>query len=576
MTELFIAAEGQIVPAGPTRTFFRALEDETAHWLDTYESAALRCCTRLADWRGHCQLTASTLRIDPAMAAAVLQRLRERGLLVAIDQRVPSPTPMLERIPEPVIAIRTYLRPEPLRRLLASAVADEARLGVRRRYLVLDDADATEGDHATRVIVEDFRRAGLDIGLFDEPRRRDLLATPACRAGGDALRVALGTELGRVATGARVWNWALLLSAGASVSFIDDDTAFPVRLPEQQVWHWSATSSHVAEGRFFDDGVPDLPLMARDPFDYLREIVGQPTGAIWHRDGMDRQQWAGRSNADLRVWRPQNRIVAAIAGVYGSHTYNSASHLSLTDRESLANLLRPPFAIARLDGEQLWQGVRRPRLSKAAVYTPMLLDGRDLMPFACTHDRAEDTGFLGLLSAIEPNAIYANVPLLMGHRQAEHRGRVALAQRGMLLSLNNLAGYLGQMWAAAIVATDRSTRLQHVGRMAADLAREADHGIAAVIVDWKAKNAAMLVAGYDDARRAAGAGAPREWLDFLTGAERAALADAATWPDAVTVERLRRTLRQIAELSEHWPSLWTAMRDGLAAEWRGRCGLRAP
>lgn len=575
MTDLFIAADGQMVPAGPTCTFWRPNGGAALQWLDAHDLAAFRGCTRATEWNALVQQLASAMRWDPAFAADRLRRLRERGLLVPIDQYIPAATAMGERIPAPVIAIRTYRRPEPLRRLLASAVADEARLGAQRRYLVLDDADEPDGDPATRSIVEEFRRAGLDIGLFDEPIRRDVMAAPAFRLGGDALRAALGTELGRVATGGRVWNWALLLSAGASVSFIDDDTAFPMRLPEQHSWRWSPTSSHVAEGRFYDDGVPELPLMERDPFDYLRDLVGQSAAAVWHRDGMDLSQWSGRGVADLRLWRPQHRIVAAIGGVYGSHTFNSASHLSLTDRESLAHLLRPPFHMGRLDGEHLWQGMRRPRLSKSAVYTPMLLDARALLPFASTHDRAEDTGFLGLLSAIEPDAIYANVPLLMGHRQAEDRGRVAQAQSGMLLYPNHLAGFIAQKWAASLVSTDRAARLQYIGGMAADLARESDQGIAAMIADWKARNAAVLVLGYEDARRAAGAGAPREWLAFLAGAERAAMADAAIWPSGDVVDQFRRTINQIAALSEVWPSLWAHMADGLAASLRHRCGLRA-
>ena len=575
MTELFVTAEGQLVPAGPATAFWRPQDGGALHWLDAHDLAALRCCARIADWDGLVRQLATAMRWDLASAAGVLQRLRDRGVLVPLRQHVPAPVPMDERVPEPVIAIRTYRRPEPLRRLLASALADEARWGTRRRYLVLDDADEPAGDPATQAIVAEFRRAGLDLGLFDEPLRRELLATPPFRTGGDALQAALGTALGRVATGGRVWNWALLLAAGAAVSFIDDDTAFPVRLPEGADWRWSPMGSHVAEGRFYDEGLPDLPVMEREPFDYLRDIVGQPTGALWHRDGMALPEWTGRAMTDLRLWRPQNRIVAAVAGVYGSHTFNSASHLSLSDRETLADLLRPPFRMTRLDGECLWQGVRRPRLSKSAVYTPMLVDARDLLPFASTHDRAEDTGFLGMLSAIEPHAIYANVPLLMGHHQAEQRGRVAQARKGMLLYPNHMFGYLAQKWASSFVSTDRATRLHLLARLSADFARESDAGLAGLIADWRARNAAALIVGYDDARRAAGPGAPHEWLEFLGAAERAAMAEAKDWPSAGTIAQFRRTVEQTAELGEVWPTLWAHLRDGRAAELRARCGLQA-
>jgi hypothetical protein len=573
--QLYAFLTGTAWSAGAGHGWWRALDGSKDAWLDPAEVAAASLCVRFAPLAQHAQRLGAQLGLSPGDADALLLRLITRGLMVATATLVPPELPEVAMVDAPIIVIRTYARAEGLRHVLDTLRDDEQRYDTRRCYLVIDDSDAGESATAHAGIVAGFVQAGMNIGYFGPELRRRALDVLMDAQTPEIARLALEVVGARHGTGARAWNWATLLCAGRTLSFVDDDCEFPVRQPQHVHRIWSLQGSLANEGRFFDDVMPELPVSGEDPYLRMRRIVGQSVATIWHRDGVARNHFAGRLTSDFHIWQSQRRVLAASSGIYGGHVYNSSVFFSITDHASLKDLLRAPFRIDRLDGERIWQGVSAARMTSSAVYTPLLLDARELLPFAGSFGKADDTAFFGMLSAIEPNAAYAYLPMLVGHRPPEDRGRRARATQELLLDTNHYLGYFAQRAATQLYGQDRATRFAALAALAHDLLRAHNAEFVNDLQTWRGRNIAAVVAGLDEARRMAGAEAPTAWLEFIAQIEHANRAAMAQPMAAQRVGHCRDALSQLAHLGERWPKWWDQMAGGLADELRAASGLRA-
>ena len=136
----------------------------------------------------------------------------------------------------------------------------------------------------------------------------------------------------------------------------------------------------------------------------------------------------GRRPAELAGLRDAP-IVGAVPGLYGGIAYDNSAYLAYSNRWSQASLWRAPFRRERLEADNLWHGYRAPRLVSYATYTPLLLDARELLPFAGTWGRVDDTYFLMLLRAIAAPVLFAHLPVALGHVDLAPRQRLAHAQQ---------------------------------------------------------------------------------------------------------------------------------------------------
>ncbi len=266
-------------------------------------------------------------------------------------------------------------------------------------------------------------------------------------------------------------------------------------------------------------------------------------------------------------------LIAASTGIYGGHVYNSAAYFSVTDAASRDNLLRPPFQIGRLDGNCLWQGVTAARLTRYAAYSPMLLDARELLPFTTALGKGDDTAFFGMLTGMEPTAAFAMLPLLMGHFPVEDRRRRERALQELFLDSNHYIGFFAERASQGLLGRDRETRLQAIAALAADSLAADDAEFRADIQMWRGRKIADLLAGLHESRTQAGDRAPPQWLEFLSGIERA---NRAAMAQPVSVERLaqyRQVLAQVVAAGPLWPRVWTRMQSGFAAELLSESGL---
>ncbi|MBP6078264.1 MAG: hypothetical protein KA505_05595 [Xanthomonadales bacterium] len=508
-----------------------------------------------------------------AVATAALVRLEAMDLVVTPAVMI-GDAELRPPAPAPVIAVRTYRRPQALARLLDSALDRRQRGDVSRPWLVVDDA-RTDVDAADNVdVVARAARAGLDVMYLGPVQRREMLATLPETAD-PRIACLLDPAVLATASGARSWNWAMLLTAGATVSMIDDDCFLPVRRPPAWQRHWSMQNASATEGRFFDGAMPDLPEMDEDPWREALTVLGQSPGALAQRDGLLIRQIAGQSHEQLSSWRAGRRVAAVIAGIHGGHVFNSAFYLSITDSHSLRDLLREPFVLDRLQGDHLWQGVSVPRLTSSAVYTPFLIDNRELVPLTPTAGHADDTAFLGLLSAIAPDSSFAMLPMLMGHAPVEHRDRLDAMFRELLVDGNTYLSGFAHHASPQLRGRDRAARLQAIAAMAANAGACSDAEWQADVAVWRNRVIAGALDALAQSVKLAAGEAPAEWLQAVARADAVNRAAMSTPAPADLLAGSRRCFAQLAHGAAAWTHWWTTAAAGWADEWRQRLRLRA-
>jgi hypothetical protein len=508
-----------------------------------------------------------------AVAEAAFARLQSLGLIVTPDAMIGGDHEVGSPPPPPVIAVRTYRRPQALERLLASALAMQRDGAVPRPWLVIDDA-RDDADAAPNIeVVTAIARAGLDVMYLGPGQRREALAS--LPGGTDPTFAALlDPVVLSTASGSRSWNWAMLLTAGGTVSMIDDDCFLPVRRPAHWRREWSMQNSSANEGRFYDGTLPMLPAMQEDPWEEAAAVLGRSPGALARRDGLALRQIAGKTLEQLLPWQAGRRVAAVVAGIHGGHVFNSALYLNITDAHSLRDLLRAPFSLQRLQGDALWQGVSVPRLTASAVYTPFLLDNRALVPFAPTAGRADDTVFLGLLSAMAPESNFAMLPMLVGHAPVEHRDRLDAMFRDLLVDGNTYLSSQAHQFSPTLPEGDRGTRLAAMAAWAACAgARDAAAWQADVTV-WRDRVVAGALDALEQSLRMAGPDAPGEWRQAVARAMAVNRASMAQPASQTLIDEARHCVRQLADAAGPWMHWWMQAEAGWANEWRARLRVR--
>lgn len=561
---LIAALPGAMLRVGSDEFLWRAADGSVSVALPGREAAALEACATFLTRDEHATAIAQRLGLAPGRATRVVDQLVELGVLVDVAKwlgAAEAPAPLL---PEPLIVLRSYRRPDALQRLLDSLLADERRFGRTRRYLVIDDdVDPARGAAVADVVRGFARQTRSEVRLLGLPERPAAVEAFAAAIDGGPERDTLATMLDpRTAitpSGSRTWNFAVLAGAGGALSIIDDDCTFPLRVPPDARARIELRDGVVGQARFFDPPMraEDLAPLDEDPFDHLRRVVGQPTRALIAPDRTDYASARGRSATELAHLSAGSRVIAAVPGVYGGMTFNSTAYLNIGERATLEDLWRPPFRLERLEGDDLYCGVMAPRISSVAVYTPLLIDARGALAFSSPLGRADDTLFLGLSAAIDPTARFAHMPVAIGHYPVENRGRMARSREPLLLERNGFVAQVVVDAAAALRCGSAEPRLAAIGAVCADLAAATDAALSEEVVRWRQNGMADLVAGVDRILAQA-PGAPPAWrahAQAIVASNRAALLR-ATPPDAEELKLTRASIDFVARAARIWPRLY--------------------
>lgn len=527
-------------------------------------------CDRFDAVARHAQRVQEQLRLPAAAAMAAVQGWIDAGIGIEARAWFAVGGDAAPPLPEPRLVVRAYERPQGLRRLLQSLAADAARHGVRHRCLVVDDTRDADAAQRTREVLAPARSVeGLALQLLGPAQRAvalDWLLDAVPAGARPALLPMLDPGHPTAVTGARTWNWAVLAAAGGALSILDDDVGFPLRRAPQAQAAVQCWDSNEADTRFYDapEGWRDEAELEHEPYAWLARWIGRPAGTVLAQIGFDPAGVEGRRPADLAALRTAP-VVGAVPGLYGSIALDTSAYLVYSNRWSQASLWQAPFRRERLEAENLWHGYRAPRLVSYAAYTPLLLDARELLPFAGTWGRVDDTYFLMLLRAIAGPLWFAHLPVALGHHDVAPRRRLQRAMQALPLDRNAFLADLFLRWSEEGGGGTRAQRLGAVGERCAALATQPDMALEAQVRAWRVQMRQRL-AGHLEAALARHPEADARWREI-------AIRVAACNRDADRSERIdpaelachRSALAQAAAVAPHWPQLWQRMRDGREA-----------
>jgi hypothetical protein len=567
----YIAAlPGHLAPLDGERALWQQHGGPRIAALPAIDATVLAHAARFETREAHLEAIAATTRLAREQVDAALGRLAAQGLLQPLPAFLPPATAAAPPPPPPLLAVRTCARPASLGLLLRSALDDEHRFDLRRRYVVLDDTVDPALAAATRAEVEAFaRRSASEVRLVGTAERAMLLdflgevALP--------LRELLDPLALPSASGGRTWNWASLLAAGGALGLLDDDFRFPLRLPRGAAPEFDLVTEYALETEFLDDpdAVRGLAAVDEDPYALMLRHLGQPAGALMGQHGYSPASARLRLADSLRCLAAPARVAAVCGGVYGELPFDSSVHLSMPSRLTLGSLLRPPFDEQRLQADKLWQGRRRPHLMATGVFTPMLLDGRELLPPTGTLGKADDALFMALLSASDPTALALAVPAAIGHFPPVVRDRRAAAERAAIEDLSTFAASQVLGLAPLLQSNDRASRLAALAAMLRDAALGSDAALAALYLGWRDRHLLGVIQPLYRSLREHAASAAPAWVEHVRraiAANEAALRERSVAADRIAA--VRATLAQLSGALDAWPTLWARGGAALLAQLR--------
>lgn len=563
------AVPGTLTPLDGERVLWQEAGGDRVAVIPAVEARVLGMAGRFETRDAHYEAIASHGGLSRERTDAALRRLLEIGLLRPLADFVPAAAAAAPA-PAPLLAIRTRGRAASLGALLQSLLADERRFDLRRRYVVIDDAVDPADAAATREEVLGFaRRSASDVRLLGAAERLGLLA--ALGDAGRELAPLLDPAALDTASGGRAWNWAQLLAAGGTVGLIDDDFRFPLRVPRGAAPELDLITDYALETEFFDsdDGVRALGVLDEDPYAVLLRFLGQPAGALLRKFGYSPASARLRSAGSLACLAPPARVAAVCGGIYGELPFDSSVHLSMPERSTLGSLLRPPFNAARLQADNLWQGRRRPHFVATGVFTPLLLDARELLPPTGTLGKADGALFLALLSVADPRALALALPASVGHYGAAPLDRRARAEQPAIEDPNAFVAAEVLALAPALQSRDRGARLAAVAGVLREHAASDDATLAHHYRIWRDNLLAGVIQPLHRSLREYASAAPEAWVDHVRraiAANEAALRQREFAPE--TLARARAALDQLARGLPAWSAAWEAAGTRLLAQLR--------
>lgn len=517
--------------------------------------------------------------------ARVVNGLVSRKLLVSDNeflQRVASGGTRTD-VPMRAVFIRACDRPDQLGRLLDTLADYERRFRANRHYVVIDDSsDAAMADRHRDLLREFARATGCKlsyIGAAESTRLVDKLAKAVPAAGAAARGLFLRANDGMARFGGgRAWNLALLLSAGARLSLLDDDNCMPLRRPAGAVDGIDPNPSARSVTRFYrnlDNAFGAGEEYDGDPFELHLDVVGNAFGVIGadSRFAVRRQALRGIALSRLDHLDGAARVLATHQGAYGSSRTESAVWLYQLPAEERAEFVRDRDSYLRnIEAGSIWYGATQAHASMAAPFTPFAMDNSVMLPCTNALGRGEDALFSNVVRLLHPDALTIGLPVAIGHAQETQRKRSTRTLAAHTPRFNYFVTDFVQRQLPEFNAEDPARRLSLLAAHLRDVGAASESGRLRQLQEYLAYSRADLIDRLQQQYEAA-PDAPIYWqADLRSIVEangKALIAPGAPrlgdWPDdvdaATCAKQLREDANALASGYEAWPALWSYARD---------------
>jgi hypothetical protein len=512
----------------------------------------------------------------------VLEGLVQRKLLLGdVDfiKRLQS-APARVQAPMRAVFIRACDRPEQLAYLLTSLTDYERRYRANRRYVLIDDSVLAAHINEQRDLLREFARTtGCKVSYIGRSESAKLVekfskANPQARDAAAALLLREAHPQAQRFGGGRSRNLALLLSAGARLTLLDDDLRLPLRRPDFAQAGLDPNPNATAQARFYssmEQALGSGSEIDEDPFELHLETCGQSLGAFASgRYGISRDALRGVNLSRLDLLSAEAHIVTTQHGSYGSSRTESTLWLYQTlDPLSRAEFWRDRESYTRnIEAHYLLYGVAQARVDEVPGFTPFALDNSVMLPCTNPVGRAEDSLGSALTRYCLPEAVALELPVAIGHVQESLRKRSANTLGASQPRVNDFLRDFVRRQFGLFRAEDPGQRLTLMAEVMRDLARASSKERVAHLSEYLSYVRADVIDRLQHQLEAA-TDAPVYWQADVraivqANAKMLLASDAAPrladWPEDLDASGCARALGAeldaMANSCEHWPALW--------------------
>ena len=378
-----------------------------------------------------------------------------------------------------MVFIRACDRPQQLAQLLITLTDYERRFRAGRRYVLLDDSVLQSNIDEQRDLLREFARTtGCTVHYIGHAERAKILDKlarefPQAKATIAALLVRDKSAKMQRFGGGRGWNMALLLSAGARLSLLDDDLRLSLKRPPFARAGLDPNPSAPVQAAFLanmEEAFGYGEEVELDPFELHLDACGQMLGALTREAyPLARQALRGLNLSRLDILSAPSRVIATQLGTYGSARTENALWLYRLEGRSREEFWRERASYLRnAEAQHIWTGVAQAQAKEVTGFTPFTLDNSRMLPCTNPLGRGEDSLWSALTRQTHPDAVVFDMPEGIGHVQESPRARSALTRGTMVPRVNHFLRDYVQRQFGLYKSADPAQRL----RLSADVFRD--------------------------------------------------------------------------------------------------------
>ncbi len=518
-----------------------------------------------------------------------LEAVRADGLLLSSDiyPHVFGPNPAPGYLTDkPVAAIITWERPEALARCLES-VAHNCDLANIERLYVIDDSrseDVRAGNQeSTAAFAAEAPLPVFYVGLEEQRQfmERIIRRVPALE---EAVRFLVDRDRwSEYWTSGLARTVALLLSVGKRLLVLDDDILCEVCEPHTGQGSVSFTDTG-REAEFYRDNSDWQGYRASedtDPFVRQMRVLGlglaDALGTLGAR-ALDGDAFDSASIGFLETLRSDSPVLITECGSLGDPGTANNNWLTGLRGDSRERLLASDESVRHaLHTRNCWSGRSRAHFGPRSNMSQLTgLDNRHLLPPYIPIMRSEDRLFGSMVEFLHPGAVVLDDAWSLPHLPIPERRWTA--ENRAYDSSEPFPAFIYSLLAdhaGTCSSPDLMRRIDRLARLWEDLADLDDEQMRVHYIDKRLESQTRRF-NHLKAARAACAGAPREWLEYLDeaiGRLNSEIIDNPVdtrlrgYPDGLENERLtgwwRDFFGRFAHAIRSWPDIRHAARQCL-------------